>query len=60
MVRDGEGLHRRGRIRVALVVGRLAHAQGLNFSSGVSPGRLVSNVLTWTVMLIAALEDVLG
>lgn len=45
---------------IALVVGRLAHAQGLEQSSGVSPGRLVGNVLTWCVILIAALRDVLG
>ena len=45
---------------IALVVGRLAHAQGLEQSNGVSPGRLVGNVLTWSVILIAALRDVLG
>ena len=45
---------------IALVVGRLAHAQGLEQSNGVSPGRLVGNVLTWSVILIAALRDVVG
>ena len=45
---------------IALVVGRLAHAQGLEQSNGVSPGRLVGNVLTWSVILIAALRDVIG
>ena len=45
---------------IALVVGRLAHAQGLSQTSGVSPGRLVGNVLTWSVILIAALRDVLA
>jgi len=45
---------------IALLVGRLAHAQGLSFSEGVSPGRLVGNVLTWGVILVAAVQNVLG
>ena len=45
---------------IALVIGRLAHAQGLTLSSGVSPGRLIGNVLTWAVILIAAVENVLS
>src|SRR6185369_9341007 len=44
---------------VALVVGRLAHAQGLSQSGGVSAGRLVGNVLTWTVIAVTAIADVL-
>ena len=44
---------------IALVVGRLAHVQGLSQSSGTSAGRLVGNVLTWTVILVAAIENVL-
>src|SRR3954469_23952350 len=39
---------------VALLVGRLAHVQGLSQSTGTSAGRLVGNVLTWTVILILA------
>ncbi len=45
---------------LALLVGRLAHAQGLSFSEGVSPGRLVGNVLTWAVILVAAVQNVVG
>jgi uncharacterized membrane protein YecN with MAPEG domain len=44
---------------IALVVGRLAHAQGLTLSTGVSPGRLVGNVLTWVVILVAAIGNIL-
>ncbi len=44
---------------VALLVGRIAHAQGLSQTSGVSPGRLVGNVLTWTVIMVAAVENIL-
>ena len=43
---------------IALVVGRLAHAQGLTLSTGVSPGRLVGNVLTWAVILLAAIGNI--
>ena len=44
---------------LALVIGRVAHAQGLTTSNGVSPGRLVGNVLTWSVILIAAIRNVI-
>jgi uncharacterized protein len=44
---------------IALVVGRIAHAQGLTLSSGVSPGRFVGNVLTWVVILLAAIGNIL-
>ena len=44
---------------IALVVGRLAHAQGLGQSAGTSAGRLVGNLLTWAVILIAAVKNVL-
>jgi len=44
---------------IALVVGRLAHAQGLSQSAGTSAGRLVGNLLTWGVMLIAAVNNIL-
>ena len=44
---------------IALVVGRLAHAQGLSQSVGVSAGRFVGNVLTWSVIAVAAVENVL-
>lgn len=44
----------------ALVIGRLAHAQGLSQSAGTSPGRLVGNVLTWLVILLAALRNIVG
>ena len=45
---------------IALVIGRLAHAQGLSQSAGTSAGRLVGNVLTWAVILLAALRNVVG
>ncbi|HEY2386963.1 MAG TPA: MAPEG family protein [Candidatus Binatia bacterium] len=44
---------------LALLIGRVAHAQGLTTSNGVSPGRLVGNVLTWAVILIAAVKNVI-
>jgi uncharacterized membrane protein YecN with MAPEG domain len=44
---------------VALLVGRLAHAQGLSQTTGVSAGRFVGNVLTWSVIMIAAVENIL-
>ena len=45
---------------IALLVGRLAHAQGLSQATGISAGRFIGNVLTWSVILIAAVENVLG
>ena len=44
---------------VALVVGRLAHVQGLTQGTGANPGRLVGNMLTWGVILVAAVKNVL-
>jgi uncharacterized membrane protein YecN with MAPEG domain len=41
---------------IALVAGRLAILQGLTVSAGVSPGRLVGNVLTWAGFLVGALR----
>jgi uncharacterized protein len=43
---------------IALVVGRVAHAQGLSQATGVTAGRFVGNVLTWSVILVAALKNV--
>jgi uncharacterized membrane protein YecN with MAPEG domain len=40
---------------IALVVGRVAHPLGLSQTSGTSTGRLVGNVLTWLVILFAAI-----
>lgn len=45
---------------IALLIGRLAHAQGLSQSTGTSAGRFVGNVLTWSVILIAAIGNMLG
>lgn len=44
---------------IALLAGRLAHVQGLEGSSGVSAGRLIGNMLTWGVILVAAVKNVL-
>jgi hypothetical protein len=44
---------------IALVIGRLAHAQGLSQAAGVTAGRFVGNVLTWSVIMIAAVKNVL-
>ena len=44
---------------IALLAGRLAHAQGLETSAGVTPGRLIGNMLTWGVILVAAIKNVL-
>ena len=44
---------------VALVVGRLAHVQGLTQGTGANPGRLVGNMLTWGVILVAGVMNVL-
>jgi uncharacterized membrane protein YecN with MAPEG domain len=43
---------------IALVVGRIAHAQGLSQSSGTTAGRLIGNVLTWGVILFAAVASI--
>ncbi len=39
---------------LALLFGRLMHAQGLGTSSGASTGRLVGMALTYAVMIVAA------
>jgi uncharacterized membrane protein YecN with MAPEG domain len=44
---------------IALLVGRLAHVQGLSQSTGTSAGRFVGNVLTWSVIMIAAVANIL-
>jgi len=44
---------------VALLAGRLAHAQGLSQTAGTSAGRLVGNVLTWTAIMVAAVGNIL-
>ena len=44
---------------IALLVGRLAHAQGLTQAAGVTAGRFVGNVLTWAVILVAAVKNAL-
>lgn len=40
---------------IALVVARLAHAQGLNQSLATSPGRFIGTTVTWLVMLAGGL-----
>ena len=45
---------------VALLIGRVAHVQGLSQSEGASAGRLVGNVLTWGVILAAAVRNLVG
>ena len=37
-----------------LVIGRLAHVQGISQSPGASPGRIFGNVLTWTSITAGA------
>jgi len=44
---------------IALLVGRVAHVQGLSQSTGTSAGRFIGNVLTWSVIMIAAVENIL-
>jgi uncharacterized membrane protein YecN with MAPEG domain len=44
---------------IALLVGRVAHVQGLSQSTGTSAGRFVGNILTWSVIMIAAVANVL-
>ncbi|MBY6204940.1 MAPEG family protein [Halomonas denitrificans] len=41
-----------------LVLGRVLHAQGLSKSGGVSSGRFVGTLLTWLVLLVAALSGI--
>ncbi len=44
---------------IALVAGRLAHVQGLTVGTGANAGRLIGNMLTWGVILVAAVKNVL-
>jgi uncharacterized protein len=44
---------------IALLVGRVAHVQGLSQSTGTSAGRFVGNILTWSVIMIAAVANIL-
>lgn len=39
---------------LALLAGRIAHAQGLNRSAGASRARVVGTALTWGVLLVAS------
>ena len=39
----------------ALVIGRLAHVQGLTSSRGRTAGRIVGNTLTWLVIVAGAI-----
>ena len=43
---------------IALLVGRVAHVQGLSQSTGTSAGRFVGNVLTWSVIMAAAIANI--
>ena len=43
---------------IALLVGRVAHVQGLSRSTGTSAGRFVGNILTWSVIMIAAVANI--
>ncbi len=43
---------------IALLVGRVAHVQGLSQSTGTSAGRFVGNILTWSVIMIAAVANI--
>jgi uncharacterized membrane protein YecN with MAPEG domain len=55
---NGSSAWRLHALGIALVVGRVAHVQGLSQTSGTSAGRLVGNVLTWTVILLAAVGSI--
>jgi uncharacterized membrane protein YecN with MAPEG domain len=55
---NGSSAGRLHALGIALVVGRVAHAQGLSQTTGTSAGRLVGNVLTWTVILLAAVGSI--
>lgn len=39
---------------LALLIGRILHAQGLHRSGGTSAGRLIGTAATWLVILVAA------
>jgi uncharacterized membrane protein YecN with MAPEG domain len=42
---------------VTLIVGRLLHAYGLMQSSGLTPGRLAGTSLTWLLLVVLALDN---
>lgn len=44
---------------IALVLARLAHAQGLLSSPGESRGRLVGVALTWIVLVVASIRAII-
>ncbi|MBK9493382.1 MAG: Inner membrane protein YecN [Alphaproteobacteria bacterium ADurb.BinA280] len=44
----------------SLLAARVAHAIGLSTSSGTSPGRFVGTLLTWLVLLVAAILLLIG
>jgi len=44
---------------IALVVARLAHAQGLLSSPGESRGRTIGVALTWTVLVVASIRAII-
>lgn len=39
---------------VLLVIGRLAHVQGISQTAGASPGRLFGNIFTWISITVGA------
>jgi len=44
---------------IALVLARLAHAQGLLGSPGESRGRTIGVALTWTVLVVASIRAII-
>ena len=40
---------------IVLIFARIIHAIGLSMTGGLSPGRMVGTVLTWTIMAVMAL-----
>ncbi|HSC46605.1 MAG TPA: MAPEG family protein, partial [Gammaproteobacteria bacterium] len=42
---------------VTLIVGRLLHAYGLMQSSALTPGRLAGTSLTWLLIVVLALDN---
>lgn len=42
-------------LSIALIIGRLLHAQGLSSSAGTSFGRFYGTLLTWIVLVISGL-----
>lgn len=43
----------------ALVAGRVLHAYGLGQSAGVTPGRFIGTMLTWIVIIVLSIENLL-